>query len=57
MNDHRTIDDLIMLGRGAPDTMRDGRVTICAAGWSPTLGFVRIYPTSITLGPPPRSAP
>ncbi|MGD1098728.1 MAG: hypothetical protein ABR888_00035 [Thermoplasmata archaeon] len=40
-----TIDDLVLLGRGAPDRIRDGRITICAAGWSKTHGFVRIYPT------------
>jgi hypothetical protein len=39
------IDDLVILGRGAPDKIRDGRITICAAGWSRTHGFVRIYPT------------
>ncbi len=39
------IDDLVVLGRGAPDQMSDGRITICAAGWSPKFGFVRIYPT------------
>ena len=43
--DQRVIGDLVILGRGAPDTMRDGRVTICVAGWSPTLGFIRVYPT------------
>lgn len=42
------IDDLVILGRGAPDQMRDGRVTICTAGWSERLGFVRVYPTRIT---------
>lgn len=46
--ENREITDLVMLGRGAPDTMTDGRVTLCAAGWSPTLGFIRIYPTKIT---------
>lgn len=40
-----SIDDLVILGRGAPDRMRDGRITICAAGWSKTHGFMRIYPT------------
>jgi hypothetical protein len=36
-----------MLGRSAPDQTRDGRTTVCAAGWSPSLGFVRIYPTTL----------
>ncbi len=43
--EQRIISDLVVLGRGAPDTMRDGRVTICVAGWSRSLGFVRVYPT------------
>jgi hypothetical protein len=42
------IDDLVILGRGAPDQMRDGRITICTAGWSERLGFVRVYPTRTT---------
>jgi hypothetical protein len=42
------IDDLVMLGRAAPDTLRDGRTTICAAGYSRTHGFVRLYPTRLT---------
>lgn len=39
------IDDLIVLGKGSPDRMRDGRVSVCTAGYSHKLGFVRIYPT------------
>jgi hypothetical protein len=42
------IDDLVMLGRAAPDNLRDGRTTICAAGYSPTHGFIRLYPTRLT---------
>jgi len=39
------IDDLIVLGRGCPDRIKDGRVTVCTAGYSTKHGFVRIYPT------------
>lgn len=39
------IDDLIILGRACPEPIKDGRVTVCLGGYSPTLGFVRIYPT------------
>ncbi len=39
------IKDLVLLGRACPEPLKDGRVTVCAAGWSETLGFVRIYPT------------
>lgn len=41
------IEDLIVLGRSSPDTMRDGRATICVAGYSPEHGFVRLYPTRL----------
>ncbi|MCI4351937.1 MAG: hypothetical protein L3K14_00915 [Thermoplasmata archaeon] len=46
--ERRQIDDLIMLGRAAPDTLKDGRTTICAAGYSPTHGFIRVYPTRLS---------
>ncbi len=39
------ISDLVVLGRACPEPMRDGRVTVCMAGWSEKLGFVRVYPT------------
>ena len=40
------IDDLIILGRAVPSELRDRRRTICTAGYSPSKGFIRIYPTS-----------
>jgi len=46
--EQRVIDDLIILGRAVPETIRNGRTTICTAGYSPSLGFVRIYPTKHT---------
>ena len=39
------IDDLVVLGRSCPEPLSDGRVTVCLAGWSEKLGFVRLYPT------------
>jgi hypothetical protein len=39
------IDDFIVLGRGCPEEISDGRRAICTAGYSHTLGFIRIYPT------------
>lgn len=39
------IDDLVVLGRACPEPLKDGRVTVCLAGWSETHGFIRIYPT------------
>lgn len=46
----RNVDDLIVLGRSAPEPIKkDGRHTVCLAGWSNTLdGFVRLYPTKIS---------
>lgn len=41
------ISDLIVLGQGSPDVLSDNRVTVCTAGYSNALGFVRIYPTRI----------
>ena len=40
------IDDLVVLGRACPEPLKDGRVTVCMAGWSYRMNdFVRIYPT------------
>lgn len=41
----RVIDDLVILGRAVPERIRNGRITVCTAGYSEELGFVRIYPT------------
>ncbi len=41
------IDDLVVLGRSSPDTMKDGRVSVCAAGYSRKHGFIRLYPTRL----------
>lgn len=38
------IDDFIVLGTAVPEQIKDGRKTICVAGYSPTHGFIRIYP-------------
>lgn len=42
-----TIDDVIILGRGVPEKISNGRVTVCVAGYSETIGFVRLYPTRV----------
>ena len=39
------INDLIILGRAVPVLLKDQRMTICTAGYSNELGFVRVYPT------------
>jgi hypothetical protein len=41
------IDNIIILGRGVPELISDGRVTVCVAGYSREIGFVRLYPTRI----------
>ncbi len=41
------IDDLVILGRSSPDKLSDNRVSVCAAGYSRTVGFVRLYPTKM----------
>jgi len=43
------IDDLIILGRAVPEPIKDGRITICLGGYSPTHGFIRIYPTKANM--------
>ncbi|RLI99113.1 MAG: hypothetical protein DRP00_00095 [Candidatus Aenigmatarchaeota archaeon] len=49
MPDRMVINDLIILGRGCPERIRNGRVTVCTAGYSPTHGFIRIYPTKMDM--------
>jgi len=40
------LDDLVVLGRGAPNNLKDGRISSCVACWSPRVGLIRLYPTS-----------
>lgn len=42
---HDHIDDLVVLGRAAPEPLSDGRYTVCLGGYSETVGYVRLYPT------------
>lgn len=47
------LEDFVMLGKTAPETDRQGRVTVCSAGWSPELRqLVRIYPLAVENCPP-----
>ncbi|MBI4153912.1 hypothetical protein HY501_01115 [Candidatus Woesearchaeota archaeon] len=39
------IDDLVILGRSWPEPLRDGRYSVCVAGYSEKYGFIRLYPT------------
>jgi len=36
---------MVVLGRSSPDTLSDGRSSVCVAGHSKTHGFIRLYPT------------
>lgn len=39
------VRDLIILGRTAPEPIRDGRHTVCLGGYSESHGYIRLYPT------------
>jgi hypothetical protein len=39
------LKDLTILGRACPEPLKDGRVTVCLAGYSYEYGFIRLYPT------------
>jgi hypothetical protein len=43
------VDDFIVLGRGCPERISNGRVTVCTAGYSAKHGFMRIYPTKVGM--------
>lgn len=45
MAETKRIDDLVVLGRAAPEPIQDGRETVCLGGYSETEGYVRLYPT------------
>lgn len=38
------IDDFLVLGNAVPDELKDGRKTVCVAGYSKKFGLIRIYP-------------
>jgi len=45
-----TIDDLIVLGRAHPEPISDNRRhTVCVGGYSPSEGFIRLYPTRMQM--------
>lgn len=47
------LEDFVMLGKTAPEMDRQGRMTVCSAGWSPELRqLVRIYPLAVENAPP-----
>lgn len=42
------LEDVVILGRAAPEEMSDGRQTCCTGGWSEHKGFIRLYPVDPT---------
>jgi hypothetical protein len=50
-NSKIVVNDLIILGNACPDELKDHRIAVCTAGYSPTYGLIRVYPV------PPRSQP
>lgn len=38
------LEDVVILGRAAPEAISRGRQTVCTGGWSEERGFIRIYP-------------
>lgn len=47
------LEDFVMLGKTAPEMDRQGRMTVCSAGWSPELRqLIRIYPLAVENAPP-----
>lgn len=40
------IDDYIVLGSSYIYHLRDGRMVRCSAGFSPSMGFIRVYPVN-----------
>lgn len=43
-NSSETIEDIVILGRAAPEELSDGRRTACTGAWSENRGFIRLYP-------------
>lgn len=41
------IDNVIILGRGVPEQIKDGRITVCVAGYHESRGFLRLYPSRV----------
>jgi len=43
-----TLEDVVILGRAAPEELSDRRRTTCTGAWSESRGFIRIYPIRST---------
>lgn len=44
MSEPQTLEDVVILGRAAPESISDNRLTTCTGAWSEHVGFVRLYP-------------
>src|SRR5699024_10870441 len=50
MGTTKTISDLVVLGRTGPEALSDDkRTTVCLGGYSKELGYVRLFPTKMTM--------
>lgn len=44
MSPSQTLEDVVILGRAAPQEISGGRLTSCTGAWSKNYGFIRLYP-------------
>lgn len=44
MAGEKTLKDVVILGRAAPQEISRGRLTVCTGAWSKQRGFIRLYP-------------
>jgi hypothetical protein len=40
----QTLEDVVILGKAAPEAISGGRLTTCTGAWSEHRGFIRLYP-------------
>lgn len=52
MEEHDTevLEDVVILGRAAPEELSDRRQSSCTGAWSKHRGFIRLYPIDPTVG-------
>lgn len=44
------LHDIVILGTAVPSILKDGRKTICMAGWHEDIGLLRAYPCNVRMG-------
>jgi hypothetical protein len=48
MSPSQTLEDVVILGKAAPEEISGGRLTACTGAWSKHRGFIRLYPCEPT---------